>query len=81
MSGRRMFVGAAMALLLTMGASGAAGAHWDDHPMGPGMMDPGMGPYPGCDWDDHGMGPYPGQDPGSYPSPYPRCDGDDNWWD
>jgi hypothetical protein len=42
-----MVIGVALATVLALGASGAAGAHWDRAgdeygPMGPGMMGPGM---------------------------------------
>lgn len=82
MNGRRILLGMAMAVLLALGATGAARADWDDHPMGPGMMGPGMGPYPGCDWDDHGMGPgMPGRGMGPYPGQHSGCDWDGDWWD
>jgi hypothetical protein len=37
------------------GPASYPGCDWDDHGMGPGMMDP----YPACDWPDHGMGSHP----------------------
>ena len=66
MQGRRIVVGVAIAAVLALGATGAAGAHWDpdwdDHGMmGPGMMDPAtMDPdMMGPGMMGPGMGPYP----------------------
>ena len=67
MSRHSLLAGTALAVTLALGATGATVAHGDEGGMGPGMMSPGVGPYPGqypgpysdCDWDDHGMGPYP----------------------
>lgn len=86
MDRRAMLVGAAMGTMVAFGVVGMAGAHWADHPMGPGMMGPGMGPYPGCSWGDHDMGPGMGGPPqghasGPHMGQYPGlCGPDDEWW-
>jgi hypothetical protein len=72
MHGRKLVIGAAIAMGLALGATGTTGAHWDsdwdDHGMmgpgmmgghgvmGPGMMDPDLMEPPMM---EPGMGPYP----------------------
>ena len=80
MNGSRIVIGAAAALILALGAAGAAGAHWDgDHHgpgMGPGMMGPGVGMHPNDDWHQPVMGIYPDDDwhqPGMGMHPH-------DWW-
>ena len=68
----RMLMGMAVALGLIVGGSHIALAQWDDYPMGPGMMGPGM-EHPVCDADGHGMWPSMGLFPGHHDDMHPGC--------
>jgi hypothetical protein len=68
MKARKILTGTAIALALVAGATGTAGAHWDDawHDpgLGPGTPGPEIGMYPNDDWHQPAIGIYP-----------------DDWWE
>ena len=80
----RLLMGVAVAAGIIVGGGHAALAQWDDYPMGPGMMGPGLGPgmeHPVCDPDGQGMWPGMGPYPGHHDDMHPGCVGDDDWLD